>query len=171
MKRRELEKALLVLETTPLLLKRIEGLSTADANRVRADGVSIRDRMWALALLEKDLWNRNLRLLLSEDEPRLAEAREPDVLARAARTDGDHREALRAFGVFRGQNVRLLRQVGGRQWDRAGFCGPDRPIFLRDVPGAMARSDERHQAKLLQAVPAPGSRRESRPAALVGFCA
>jgi len=171
MKRRELEKALLVLETTPLLLKRVEALSTAQASRGRGDGVSTRDRIWALALLEKELWNRSIRLLLSEDSPRLLEVCEPEIFLRAARMPGDHREALRAFGVFRGQNVRLLRQVSGREWDRRGSFESERPLFLRDVPASMVKSDERHQSKLLQAVPEAESRRESRPTALAGFCA
>lgn len=171
MKRRELEKALLVLETTPLLLKRIEEISPAQACRARAEDVSVRDRIWALAVLEKGLWNRSIRLLLSEDSPRLSEVREPEIFLRAARMDGDHREALRVFGVFRGQNVRLLRQVTGREWDRPGFFELNRPMFLRDVPASMVKTDERHQSKLLQAVAGPEPRRESRSTVLAGFCA
>ncbi len=171
MKRRELEKALLVLETTPLLLKRAEGLSTARAARSRGDGVSARDRIWALALLEQDLWNRSIRLLLSEDSPRLFEVCEPEIFLRAARMPGDHREALRAFGVFRGQNVRLLRQVTGREWERRGSFETGRPLFLRDVPASMVKTDERHQSRILQAVPDAENRRESRSAVLAGFCA
>jgi len=171
MKRRELEKALLVLETTPLLLKPIEELSIAQAARGRGEGVASRDRIWALAILERDLWNRSIRLLLSEDSPRLAEVCEPEIFLRAARMSGDHREAFRAFGVFRAENVRLLRQVSGREWDRRGIFETGRSLFLRDVPASMVKTDERHQSRLLQAVPDAENRREARSAALAGFCA
>ncbi|MGH9440908.1 MAG: hypothetical protein ACRD16_01400 [Thermoanaerobaculia bacterium] len=171
MKRRELEKALLVLETTPLLLRRIDAVPPALTARVRVEGVSVRDRAWALAVLEKDLWNRSIRLILSEDMPRLTEVSEHEVLERASRMDGDHREALRVFGVFRGQNVRLLRQAAGRQWDRQGFFDPERPMYLREVPASMARSDERQQTRLLRVFPAEDLPRDAEAPVLAGFCA
>jgi hypothetical protein len=170
MKRRELEKALLVLETTPLLLTRIDGISPVLARQMRVEGVSLRDRMWALALLEKDFWNRSIRRLLSEDSPRLEQIGEPELFFRAAGVEGDHREALRVFGVFRGQNVRLLRQLSGDDWDRAGSFAPDRPILLRELPPSMAKMDKRHQLRLLQAFPAAEADRSSGPRVLAGSC-
>jgi hypothetical protein len=170
MKRRELEKALLVLETTPLLLARVEGISPVLARQTRVEGVSLRDRMWALALIEKDVWNLRIRRLLTESSPRLGEIQEPELFLRASRIEGEHREALRVFGVFRGQNVRLLRQVSGSDWERAGTLPPDRRIVLRDVPSAMAKMDERHQSRLLQALPSAETRRQPGSAALAGCC-
>lgn len=170
MKRRELEKALLVLETTPLLLARIEGISPVLAKQLRTDGVSLRDRVWAMALAEKDQWNLCIRRLLTEDSPRLVKIEEPELFLHASRIEGDHREALRVFGIFRGQNVRLLRQLSGDDWERAGFFAPDRQIALCDIPASMARMDERYQSRLLQTFPAAEVRRESGSVLCAGFC-
>ncbi len=170
MKRRELEKALLVLETTPLLLARVEEISPNQAMQLRLGGLSLRDRIWSLALMEKDVWNLRIRRLLAEDEPRLEPAEDAEFFARAARIEGDHREGLRAFGVFRGQNVRLLRQVSGRTWDRAGRIDPDGRIALRDVPSAMARMDERSQSKLRSLPLAAETRHPAGSTLLVDCC-
>ena len=170
MKRRELEKALLILETTPLLFAGLDGISPRRATQLRIEDVSLRDRIWSLALLEKDVWNLRIRRLLSEDSPELPAADDQEILSRAARLDGDHREALRAFGIFRGQNVRLLRQVSGKTWDRAGWIQPGGPIVLREVPSVMARLDNRNQAKLLSREVRAEDRLASRPAVLAGCC-
>jgi len=171
MKRRELEKALLVLETTPLLLTRIDGISPILAKQMRVEGISLRDRMWALAILEKDLWNRIIQRLLSEESPRLERIEEPHLFLRASFTEGDHREALRVFGIFRGQNVRLLRQASGVDWDREGTIAPDCPIRLHEVPASMVKMDKRHQSRLLQAFPMEEAPRTSDSGVFVGFCA
>jgi hypothetical protein len=135
------------------------------------EGISLRDRIWSLALLEKDVWNVRIRRLLTEDSPGLA-AVEDDFFSRASRIEGDHREGLRAFGVVRGQNVRLLRQVSGRSWDRTGRIEPDGRLALRDVPSAMARLDERNQSCLLSLPLSPEEQasRSARSPVLADCC-
>ena len=149
----------------------MRGISPAQARQAGAEGVSLRDRMWALALLEQELWNRWIGKILSEDSPRLDRIPDPDLFRRASQIEGDHREALRVFGMFRGRNVRLLRQASAKEWTKEGLLDSGRPLLLADIPAAMVRMDQRYQSKLLAPVPPSEPRRPSQSGVLVGYCA
>ncbi len=145
MTRRELESALLTLETTPVLLERLIGGISAAA-RAGAASPHFEPTLEAIAVREDRLWGRWIELLMSERSPLL-----PDLDPREPRAAAPGRP-LESFDLFRearGKNLLLLRKAPGHLWDRAGVLETGGLFHLRDLPAAMADGDRKDLDEIL----------------------
>jgi hypothetical protein len=145
MKRRELEDALLTLETTPLLLASLfRDVGPGDS---RASEVAACIR--GMTAFENGHWADRIRRMRDEEQPFLRAASP----AAAPGGGADVASALEAFGRARAANVRRLRALTPRQWDRSAVLEMDGVFRLRDLPGAMARADRECLAQMTHAHP------------------
>jgi hypothetical protein len=163
MKRRELEKALLTLETTPALLEQLlSGIACGASSRAARRQMA--RHLEGLAFREREFWGRWIELLLSESTPLLPE---PDTSIPSAGEDAP--EAFARFRENRERNLRLLRQAPSASWNCAGILERGGILYLRELPAAMAEGDRRDLEELLRVIvrPAPSAADgRARPAPL-----
>lgn len=161
MKRRELEQALLTLETTPVLLERLTeappGAGRPDLRSPRILRV-FRD----MALREEALWGRWIRHLLADPTPLL-----PELEWHAAEDapELELTDAAARFHEARDRNLRLLREAPGAAWNRAGILEKGGILYLREIPAAMAEGDRRELAMIARGGTAAGPTALPRPPA------
>lgn len=106
------------------------------------------EQCWHLADLERDGYGARIRRLLAEEDPllpdfdgaRVAEERQYRSLSLA--------EGLRAFREARVANLRVLRSVADRDWERPGRQEGVGAMALCDVPAMMAEHDAGHRAEI-----------------------
>ena len=144
MKRRDLEKPLMILETTsPLLRRMARGAGALPAGAAEA----LRAQLWLMAILEQEVWTGRIERLLTEPYPYLRRVNLDQVLlqaARAARNPKAERDPLVVFEAAREANLRLLRNVESKNWNRSGFLEPAGAFYLRDIPRILAEQDQKN---------------------------
>jgi hypothetical protein len=143
MKRRDLEKPLLILETTSPLLRRL----TRGAGTSQPSAMALRTHVWLMAILEQKVWTGRIERLLAETYPNLRRVNVNQVLLqaeRAARNPKSERDPLTVFEDARKANLQLLRSVEPKNWNRSGFLEPAGALFLRDVPRILAEQDQKN---------------------------
>jgi hypothetical protein len=150
MKRRELESALLTLETTPLILHQIAFRGGPGGGLLSPNACVRLDRtVRMMAAIEEAVWAERIRRLLTEDAPVLpgldGRGAEEQI---AATGSPDWRSSLERFVLARGRNNARFRTVSRSEWDRTGTVPRAGRIALRDVPRLMAVEDRRHLAAL-----------------------
>lgn len=160
MTRRELESALLTLETTPVLLERLI-VGGASGSRPSAARPRIEPLLEAIATREDRLWGRWIDLLISGASPLLPEL---DAGAPPGAPPWPVLESFRRFRQAREKNLQLLRQTPGPIWDRAGILEKGGVLHLRELPSAMAEGDRRDLDAILCTRALPAAPDPSSPA-------
>ena len=159
MKRRELEKALLVLETTPFVLEKVVLASDA-ALRHQIAGL-----IWEAAAIEEHVWSARVRLLRAGTEavlPRLDRA----LARRIAADKTGARDAVAAFLRRRRQNARVLRALSSADAATAYPIEGGGSFSLVDLPAAMAEQDQCTLRELARRIAPPAPRELSDCAVL-----
>ena len=160
MKRRELEKALLVLETTPFVLQKV--VVNADAALRR----EIQGLIWEAAAIEEHVWSARIRLLRGERGavlPRLDRA----LARRIAAGKTGARDAVAAFLRRRRENARALRTPAAGDERLAHPVEGGGTFSFADLPAAMAEQDQctlRELARRIAPSPPASAPREPIPA-------
>ena len=152
MKRRELEKALLVLETTPFVLEKVV-LASDTALRRQIAGL-----IWEAAAIEEHVWSARVRLLRAGSEavlPRLDRA----LARRIAADKCGARDAVAAFLRRRRENARVLRALTSADAATAYPIEGGGSFSLTDLPAAMAEQDQCTLRELARRI-APSAARE-----------
>ncbi|HET7453099.1 MAG TPA: hypothetical protein VFL12_10180 [Thermoanaerobaculia bacterium] len=151
MKRRELENALLVLETTPFVYEKVV-LGGDGALRRR-----IADLLWEAVAVEEHVWTARVRLIRGERTailPRLDRA----IARRIAAGKTDARDAVAVFLRLRRVNARVLRSIRSADAKMGAPVEGGGWFSLRDLPDAMASEDQNFLRELARRIsaPAPG---------------
>jgi len=146
MNRRQLETLLVTLESTPALLERASSEIPASlaTRRPAGGGFSLVENVWHLAELETEGYGQRIRLLLSEEDPTLANF-DGDLIARERRyQERDLAEGLAAFAAERRRNIETLRAARSSDWKRRGTHETLGRVALGDLPRMMAEHDRSH---------------------------
>jgi hypothetical protein len=156
MKRRELENALLILETTPFVFEKVV-LGGDGALRRKIAGL-----LWEAVAVEEHVWSARVRLLRGTGPavlPRLERA----IARRIAAGKSGAREAVAAFLRLRRENARVLRSLRSADAKLGGPVEGGGWFSLTDLPAAMAREDQEFLRELARRITAPAApERETR---------
>src|SRR5258706_14349238 len=165
MKRRDLEKPLLILETTSPLLRRL----TRGAGAVQpSTAEALRTELWLMAILEQEVWTERIERLLCEPYPFLRRVNREQFLlraARAARNPNAERDPLTVFEDARSANLQRLRNVESKDWNRSGFLEPAGGFLLCDVPRILAEQDQKNLQEISRLLGAPSETRRTAASA------
>ena len=156
MKRRDLEKALLILETTPFVFEKVVLASDA-ALRQQIAGL-----IWEAAAIEEHVWSARVRLLRERSEallPRLDRA----LARRIAAGKSGARDAVTAFLRRRRENARVLRGLTALDEKSVHPIEGGGSFSLADLPGAMAEQDQCTLRELARRISCPGNRECAEP--------
>lgn len=162
MKRRELENALLVLETTPFVYEKVVLGGDAALRR------RIADLLWEAVAIEEHVWTARVRLIRGERTavlPRLDRA----IARRIASGKAGAREAVAAFLRLRRANARVMRSIRSADAKVGGPVEGGGWFSLRDLPDAMASEDQNFLRELARRISVPAAD-SSRPAELLAAC-
>lgn len=135
MKRRDLEKALLFLETTPFVYENIV-LSADPTLRKR-----IAESLWEAVAIEEHVWGARIRLFRGDD-PALLPRLDRDAARRIAAGQTGARNAVAEFLRLRRENARVLRLLTSADERRKREIEGGGGFSLADLPGAMAENDQ-----------------------------
>jgi len=151
MKRRDLEKALMVLETTPFVLEKVVLASDAALRR------QIAGLVWEAAAIEEHVWSARVRLLRGGAEavlPRL----DRTLARRIASEKTGARDAVAAFLRRRRENARVLRGLTSADATTAYPIEGGGSFSLTDLPAAMAEQDQCTLRELARRIAPPATR-------------
>lgn len=166
MKRRELENALLVLETTPFVLQKV--VVNADAALRR----QIEGLIWEAAAIEEHVWSARIRLLRGERGAVLPKL-DRGLARRIASGKTGARDAVAAFLRRRRENARALRTSTPADERLEHPVEGGGTFAFADLPGAMAEQDQctlRELARRIAPTPSvPVPRDSERVPALCSF--
>jgi len=159
MKRRDLEKALLVLETTPFVYEKV--VLSADATLRRR----IVDLLWEAVAIEENVWALRIRLLRGEDPMPLPQL-DREAVRRTAAGKSGAREAVATFLRLRRDNAKVLRGLKPGDENRKQRIEGGRWFSLADLPGVMAEQDQCALRELARRIVTPSGHdcREPSPA-------
>lgn len=154
MKRRDLEKALLVLETTPLLLRELLGRRHL-LLRSAPGGLPGR-RLWWMAHLEREVWGWWIEEILAggATAPELVLDMPDDFGDPPRGADGNDGwgDPLTAFERARWRNIGHLGSIPKKEWSRRITLPGTGPIRLTNLPTLMAATDRRQLAEMTDPV-------------------
>lgn len=156
MKRRDLEKALLILETTPFVYERVV-LGGDPALRQK-----IADLLWEAVAIEEHVWSARIRLLTGEASSVLPRLDREGALRIAASKSGA-RAAVASFLRLRRQNARFIRGISASTVGRTLPLEGGGTFSVGDLPGAMAEEDQRSLRELARRIVAPATRECCEP--------
>ena len=163
MKRRELENALLILETTPFVYEKVV---------LGGDGAlrrKIADLLWEAVAIEEHVWSARVRLLQGEAAavlPRL----DRGIARRIAAGKTGAREAVAAFLKLRRENARVLRGIRSADAKLGGTVEGGGWFSLEDLPAAMAHEDQIFLRELARRITVPAAAETRDPAPLLAAC-
>lgn len=163
MKRRELENALLVLETTPFVYEKVVLGGDAALRR------RIADLLWEAVAIEEHVWSARVRLIRGERGsvlPRL----DRGIARRIAAGKSGARDAVAAFLRLRRANARVLRSLRSADAKLAGPIEGGGWFSLRDLPDAMAREDQNFLKELARRISTPAGTASEERAPLLAAC-
>jgi len=146
-KRRELEEALLTLETTPLLLQKLAASRTAGNLRPLVLELS------RMAGRESELWGRFIEQVVRPGATPALPFEDP--------AGADLFVAVNRFAAARRRNLRRLRRVPGAAWSQTARLQDGRTLSVSELPAAMAEADRKSLAEISR-LAAPAPRRDSR---------
>ncbi len=162
MKRRELENALLILETTPFVFEKV--VLGGDGSLRR----KIADLLWEAVAVEEHVWTARVRLLRGESPavlPRLDRA----IARRIAAGKASAREAVAAFLRLRRENARVLRSLRSADAKLGGPIEGGGWFSLADLPAKMACEDRNFLRELARRITASGPG-VSEPSSVLAAC-
>jgi hypothetical protein len=145
-KRRELEEALLTLETTPLLLQKLAASRTSDDARPLALELS------RMAGRESELWGRFIEQIVRPGTTPIVPLEDAGA---------DLAAAVNRFAAARRRNLRRLRRVPGAAWSQTARLEDGRTLSVSELPAAMADADRKSLAEITRLGTLP-RRRDSR---------
>jgi len=151
MKRRDLEKALLILETTPFVYERVV-LGGDPALRRK-----IEDLLWEAVAIEEHVWSARIRLL-SGDSPAILPPLDREGARRIACGKTGARAAVAAFLRLRRQNSRFIRSISPATVGRSAPLEGGGIFSVEDLPGAMAEEDQWSLRELARRIVSPAAR-------------
>lgn len=163
MKRRELENALLVLETTPFVYEKV--VLGGDGSLRR----KIADLLWEAVAVEEHVWTARVRLLRGESPavlPRLDRA----IARRIAEGKAGARDAVAAFLRLRRENARVLRSLRSADARLGGPIEGGGWFSLADLPGKMACEDQNFLRELARRITVPLSSESSDRTSVLAAC-
>ncbi|HET9794189.1 MAG TPA: hypothetical protein VFS34_06985 [Thermoanaerobaculia bacterium] len=163
MKRRELENALLVLETTPFVFEKVVLGGDGPLRR------KIADLLWEAVAVEEHVWTARVRLLRGES-PAVLPRLDRTIARRIAAGKSGAREAVAAFLRLRRDNARVLRSLRSADGKLGGPVEGGGWFSLPDLPAAMAQEDQVFLRELARRITAPASCEASDPAPLLAAC-
>jgi hypothetical protein len=163
MKRRELENALLILETTPFVYEKVV---------LGGDGAlrrKIADLLWEAVAVEEHVWTARVRLLRGES-PAVLPRLDRSIARRIAGGKSGAREAVAAFLRLRRENARVLRSIRSADAKLGGPVEGGGWFSLSDLPAAMAHEDQVFLREFARRITAPGPFEVPEAAPLLAAC-
>ncbi|HKB71198.1 MAG TPA: hypothetical protein VKH46_10180 [Thermoanaerobaculia bacterium] len=163
MKRRELENALLILETTPFVYEKVV-LGGDGALRRKIAGL-----LWEAVAIEEHVWTARVRLLRG-DAPAVLPRLDRGIARRIASGKSGARDAVAAFLRLRRENARVLRCLRSADARLGGPVEAGGWFSLTDLPAAMAQEDQASLRELARCISAPAAAESREPAPLLVCC-